>query len=155
MKSIIFNSILRVVLFVGTYMLCGIVGVNAQVYEEGSGRTIYPQKDGGVVVYTPTGGGTVTACKGGADYCDEFDCSKQPKECRDALEAADEGLEKSTADLSGGKKIKTDMVLLKEVKQLVELYPRRRMFVEKESGKFEPVKEWKRRHETLKNRFRD
>ena len=125
----------------------------AQEYDQGSGSTTYPQKDGGVVVYGPTStGSTVTVCDKDLD-CEETECTKNPKKCKDLIEEADKG-KTQTSMGSGGNKVQLEPVLMTEIRKMRELHPSATMFAQNRSGKLELVKEPIKAHKKILSRLK-
>lgn len=88
MKTNLFQKLSTLIVLTGICLFGADTTGLAQVYDPDSGATVYPQKDGGVVVYTPTPeGSTVTVCDANME-CYEINCQDDPKGCTDALEDA-------------------------------------------------------------------
>lgn len=88
MKTNLLKKISTLIVLTGICLFGADTAGLAQVYDPDSGATAYPQKDGGVVVYTPTSDGSIVTVCDAEDNCYEINCRVNPKGCREALEDA-------------------------------------------------------------------
>lgn len=96
-----FRMLSRALLVCGFIMGMGMASFaqSDEYFDKTSGVTMYPQDNGGMVVYIPTDDGAIVlVCPGPiwGSNCYQINCHEDPKGCRDALDT----YTKSRVDMS-------------------------------------------------------
>jgi len=156
-----------ITLFVTVIMATSVLSAQGPVFDPLSGKTVYRTNDGGIVVYTPTTGGSEIDVINGEGGRTTVDCSTAPEQCRDILEDAADGTppfmpeepaeggddtggdEPAPSTQSGSQSTQ----FFKEFKSYSKAN-RGKMYYRSKSGKWSVIKDWKAMHKAIMGNYR-
>jgi len=142
-------------------LFCTLTDLSAQgptignpIYDKETGKTAYRTSDDGIIVYTPTSGGSEIDVINGKGKMTTIDCEKNPDLCKDVLEDGrggtppelpEEGKDHPKPTTASGP---SSMQVWKEYKS----YSKRnkgKMYFRSKSGKWSVIEDWQTMHKNI------